>query len=560
MTQTFDIFNEYEIPEVELCYPNRKKICDLSRITSLSVTLRLNSLSEISLTVLAEADGIKTPFYDSIVAHNKLHVNGIGWFIIGDADEEGDGKTKYKTVPASSEEVFFNSKSVSLLEGTYKFYDPLNNSNTICGKIMGFIPSWSLGTVSTSLWNKYRTFDVTTSTLYAFMINTVSEAYECFFRFDTENRVIDILDSTDILSSTNIVLSFDNLVKNIKITQKSDEYVTALSVTGGGGLDIRSVNPVGGTFIYDFSYPVEQGWMSSELSAAVVAWQSKIDAQQSTYASKLSDYKDLSAEYITLQSEMTDLNAQKTSVETLMQVRIDAGVTDLSDLNAQLAVILGNIASKQSEIDANRSSANALYAEISAIVSDLSITNNFTTALYIELQDYVIESSYQNSNIIKTSIMTNDQIQEQSQTLYDQGKNVLAQLSRPRCEFSLTSANFVFLKEYIKFTNQLKIGSTMRIEIEEDSYFTPALLEYQFDYYDPSSFSMTFGNRLKLDDSGYQYKDLVGNAISAGNSVNVNSTLWNDWSANYQSDVSSFISNTLDASRNAIINSDNQQI
>ncbi len=560
MIQNFNIFNEYEIPEISLCYPNRKKIGDLSRIVEFKPDLKFNSLSEISFTILESADGINTPFYSNVKQKNKIHIDNLGWFILGDVKEKNDGISKKKTASAFSEEGLLNYKSVNLLDGTYKFYDPLDNSDTIIGIIMGYMPEWNIGTISSSLWNKYRTFDVITSTAYSFIMNDVSEAYECFFQFDTEGKVLNIFDATDVLNPTNIVLSFDNLIKNIEITEKSDEYVTALAVTGGGDLDIRSVNPVGGIFIYDYSYPIAQGMMSDELSAAIVQWNDKINAQQTTYATKLSEYKTLNSTYITLLSDLSDLTAEKTSIEELMQLRIDAGISDLSDLNAQLTIINSNILSKNSEITQNRTNSETLYTEISLIVTDLSISNNFSEELSYELQNYTIESSYQNENIIKTSSMTAVEVQEQAQELYDQSKLVLAKLSQPRYEFSIDSANFLFLKEYARFTEQLCLGSTIRVELDDERYFTPVLLEYSFDFYNPTNFSLTFGNRMRLDDSLYGFSDLIENAITAGNSVNVNSALWSDWSKNYESSVSSFINGALDASKNNIITSVDQEI
>jgi len=560
MIQDFNIFGEYEIPEISLCYPNRKKIGDLSRIIDFKINPKFNALSEISFSILESADGVLTPFYNQVKQKNKVHIKNLGWFILGDVAEENDGVIKKKTAPACSEECFLNFKSVNLLNGTYRFYDELHVSQSMIGIIMGYLPTWSVGTISASLWNKYRTFDVTTSTAYAFIMNDVSEAYECFFQFDTENKTLNVYDSNDAVKATSITLAFENLVKNIKITEKSDEYVSALAVTGGGDLDIRSVNPVGGIFIFDYSYPIAQGMMSEELSSAIISWNEKIDEQQPIYANKLSEYKSLNSEYITLLSELSDLNGEKKSIENLMQVRIDAGITDLSDLNASLAVVNSKIALKNSDIENNRTEANSVYSDLTNIVSDLSMSSNFSQALLDELQNYTIESSYQNKNIIKTSSMTASEIQTQAQELYDQGKSVLEKLSQPRYEFSIDSANFVFLKEYIKFTDQLSVGSTIRIDLDEDRHFSPVLLEYSFNFYNPTDFSLTFGNRMRLDDAEYEYSDLIKNSINAGNSVNVNSSLWNDWSTNYESDVSSFINGSLDASKNAIMNSDNQQI
>lgn len=561
MIQNFNVFNVYEIPEVSLCYPNRKKICDLSRVYNLSPTLKFNSLSEISFEIVNMADGVATPYYDLVKQKNKIHIDGLGWFIIQGPKEESDGIAKRKTVLAYSEECFLNNKNVSLLDGTYRFYSTNPSDVTIMSKIMGYMVGWSIGTISSSLWNKYRTFSVTTATVYSFIRKNVQDAYECFFVFDTDNKTVYVYDAIDVLKSTNIVLSFENLTKNVSVEEKADEFVTALAVTGGGNLDIRPVNPLGGIYIYDFSYAISQHSMSTELEAAVIAWEASVATRQPVYAVKLSEYKTVNAAYIVLTSDMTDLQTQKTSVENLMQIAIDAGDdAQIPILNAQLTAINASITSKQAEMDVNRANSLSLYNELQQIVTELAILNNFSDELYEELSEYIVESAYQNENIIQSSSMTAVQAQDQAQELYNQGVAVLTEISQPRYEFSLDATNFVFLKEYESFTEQMELGSTMRVELDDDTHFSPALLQIKYNFHNPSDFSLTFGNRLRLDDSLYSYADLIQNAITAGNSVNVNSSLWNDWSKNYETDVSSFISGSLDTSRNELINSEDAEI
>lgn len=560
MLQDFNVFGEYEIPNVSVCYPNRTKIGDLGRIINLSLDLKFNTYSEITLKVPHMTDGMITAHYDKLVQKNKIHIEGYGYFIIQDVVEENDGINRFKTIPAYSEESSLNYRSVNFLEGTYKFYDTNPEIETVISKIMGYIPNWTLGTISASLWTKYRTFDTTNATLYSFMMDTISKAYECFFVFDTENKIIYVKDSTDIVNDTAIYLSHDNLIKNSTITEKSDEYVTALSVSGGGDLDIRSVNPLGGDFIYDFSYPISSGQMNEELESAIITWQEHIEVLQPFYATKLTEYKNMNEDLLLYQSQITSLESQKTAKELVMQSKIEQGDTDLSDVAAEIALIQSSISSIQTDINITESSISDKQAELTTINDELAISNNFTTDLYNELLDYVIESSYQNENIIKTSVMTNSEIQEQSQELYDQGMRILKKISHPRFEFTIDSTNFIFLKEYLQITNLLTLGSILTVEIDETTAAKPVLLEIKFNFYNPSDFSLTFGNRYRLDDAAYEFADLIQDTINKGSNIGVDSALWTDWSKNYQIDVSQFLKSSFDASKKRLINASNQEI
>ena len=237
---------------------------------------------------------------------------------------------------------------------------------------------------------------------------------------------------------------------------------------GGGDLDIRTVNPLGTNFIYDFSYPMEQGQMSDDLYNALDLWNQKIDAHQSSYATALSTYKTLNTNLLTYQAELTSLKAEKTAVEAIMQTRIDSGQTDLSDLAAQIAVIDSSIQIVNDEVISTQSDIQEQSDILSNINTELSFSTNFSGELYNELLDYIVESSYQNENLIKTSVMTSVEVQNQAQDLYNQGKNILDKLSQPRFEFSIDSANFVFLKDYLQVTNQLSLGSVVNVELQQD--------------------------------------------------------------------------------------------
>jgi hypothetical protein len=86
------------------------------------------------------------------------------------------------------------------------------------------------------------------------------------------------------------------------------------------------------------------------------------------------------------------------------------------------------------------------------------------------------------------------------------------------------------------------------------------LLEIKFNFYQPNDFSLVFGNRYRLDDSAYEFAELIQDTINRGSNIAVDTPLWKDWSKNHQQTVSDFVAGSLDASLNKIINSSNQQV
>jgi hypothetical protein len=74
------------------------------------------------------------------------------------------------------------------------------------------------------------------------------------------------------------------------------------------------------------------------------------------------------------------------------------------------------------------------------------------------------------------------------------------------------------------------------------------------------NFSLTFSNRLRLDNGKFIYSDLVGQTVKTGSTVNFGDLKWADWNDNYKGKVSTFIDSSLDASKNAVINATSQEI
>ena len=82
----------------------------------------------------------------------------------------------------------------------------------------------------------------------------------------------------------------------------------------------------------------------------------------------------------------------------------------------------------------------------------------------------------------------------------------------------------------------------------------------EFSYDDPNSFNLVFSNRLRLDDSAFQFSDLFNGSIENGLKSTFNSEKWSSWDRFSRSDVLEFINSALDASKNNLINAQNQNI
>lgn len=563
MLQKFNYFGEHEDYTIRLCNPNKQQICFLNQGFQQELSLRFNEMSEFHITIPYKTDGEAFPYYDRIKSKKLILIDDIGYFLITTVDETDDGIVKQKTVTAYSLETELAFKKINIFDGTYKFYDPINVDNTLMGKILS-TSNWTIGQIDPDLWNVYRTFEIPDSTVYEFLMNDVETSYECVFIFDSFNRTVSAYTLKNLVKNTDIILSYDNLIQSIDINEKSDEIVTALSVYGGNNLGVSAVNPLGTNTIYDFSYFATTEWMSQDLIDAINAWEAEVSSKQTSYSNLLTQYKDKNTEIVTANSALVDLKTDRDAIEGVVKVMIEGDLKNTPEYTAkvnELNAANAAVAAQESHINDLKTQLEVINSDLKAINESLAFSKFFTEAQYEELKIYMVENTYQNESFTTTSEMTNSEIQDMAQSLYNQGKYVLERVSQPRFEFSVESVNFLFLEEFQKFSQQLELGCVINIEKDEAVYVKPVLLELNVQLDDPTNFSLVFGNRYKLDSGEYTFRDLFGDAIKAGSSVKFDGAKWGEYvNSGMNNAVSDFINSALDTSKNNVINATNQEI
>lgn len=560
----FDMNKNYEIPLITLCNPDRTELASISNVSELHIRPRFNAASEVTFDVCGiYFDSINSkikqlPFYELISKNRLLNIQGFGYFVIVQVTETNEGITPIKSVTAYSYEYTLNSKGANIINGTYKFYDPVKPQNTLLQKLIEIAPSWKIGTVNSSLCNKYRTFEIPTNSLYSFLMDDVEKAYECIFDFDIENKLINAYTSEDIVKDTDISLSFHNLIKNVKIEETSKDIITCLSVYGSGDFDIKEINPLGTSNIYDFSYYLTSEWMHDDLIKAIKNWDSKVKNSEKTYSKNFSKLRDLNAELLKLQGE---LETFKNDLKAGEQVR-SAGMPNVSQsVINKINELNKDISSKQTQVNSKNKEISSVQKILKDINSSLKFSNNFTTKQILELDNFIFQGNYTNSNFVVTDKMTTPEIQDMSRQLLERGKKELKKLSQPSFTFSMDTVNFLFIEKFKPFISQLKLGSLIHAEIKKDVWVSPILLEMDIDYENPENFTMTFGNKFRLQTSEWVFNELF-NQSKVTNSVsrNYSSLVAPIKNGGLNDEVTNYMKNALNAANQEIINSDNQDI
>lgn len=354
-----------------------KAIGVLGHIIKPEAIIRYRDFSEISFTYPSHVNGKKLSEYDLLTGMRIIDVEGFGQFILHNPAENDNGVKSSKSCSGYSLEYEFTNKSISLEEGTYNFWNPFAPDSTILGIILSEMPSWSLGTVSSSLIGKYRTFSVDGLSIYDFMKSELEKTYECVFDFDTYNRKINVRNKYDTVPTKPVYISTSNLAKEIVVEEDIDDLFTVLDVNGADGVDIRSVNPMGENRIYNLDSYMTEEYFSADIIQKWNRWKITFESYQNLYYSIVIAQNMQISRYATESAVLTDMQGELTGLESQKAALLQAVAMD-SSLQSKLNTVNSQIKFKESEINSQNSLLTTIQNQISNYTSQLKQINKET--------------------------------------------------------------------------------------------------------------------------------------------------------------------------------------
>lgn len=559
MLVSFDSLNRFETPTFALCNPG-SYISDgkltnvvgmLANTSDEELVLNFGSLSELNFRITSVGDGSDeweylNDMYLGIQNRRLIFVENIGYFAISSVHETNDGAVKYKDVDAKSIEVELEQKMIPYIQdGTYRFVKQSGSqTDGIMDMIMRNLPMWSVDHIDSAVAERYRTFEAVDVSLncYGFLMNNVQDAYECIFIYDIVNRKISVYDKANYIDRTDIVLTRDDLEMSVAIEENADDLYTALTVRGSDDVTVSSLNPIGSSTIYDFSYYIP--WMSPPLRVKVTTWMNAVRNAESAYATlNLQYYTTLTSAFgltadvgkintqlslykrcrdnIVAQSDTNLVGDYNREIESAggTQITIESDIAEtLAGIDALITECETQLAQKQAALDSAQESLTELRSSIQAISSQLSFETYFTQEQLAELNNYIFEGSYTDEYVVLTDIMTYSEKFNQMRILYDRAKGQIEKISRPSQEFSVDVENFIFSKDFAHLTSQLQTGCLITAELDDGELADLFLSNITVNYED-NSLSMTFGNRYNKFDPKSLFENVLGSVSKSANSI-----------------------------------------
>lgn len=422
-----------------MCNPNKEVLGIISGFSDLVISPKWGSCSEVSFTLYKKINQKDNPCYDRLKKTKLIHIEGFGYFTITDDAEEFEDKIPHKSINAYSAEYLLNQKGINLtfvttagdinsttsttvVTSNYFFYRESQPEKSLLHQLIKVAPQWSIGYVSHSLKEKSRSFSETDKGLYGFLTNEVSQSYEALFVFDNENYVINAYDTTEIIKSTNIVLSFDNLLKDAKVSELSDDVYTVINVSGAENLTIAKINPNGTKKLFCLDYYTGvldknasnyyenyNEWITDNaLKKKVLEWEkANKEAIYATGAGSYGNWTSLQKRFnlmlLTQQAALNQMQTYYDAAQQNMALYTDYAEVDKIPVYAEKKGFLG-IGDKKGFIEYGKAKSGGYTvsdASKNAYIRPWCTDDNMNVTLYTYWKNYSYGCE-QNLNILKT--------------------------------------------------------------------------------------------------------------------------------------------------------------
>lgn len=547
-----DFLNNLEKPIIYIAKKDKTFLGAVSIYDDLSLTFNLNAFQTASFKIYRDINGKKYEHYDDFQEDRLIMIQGIGWYKIHvETNIENTGISK--NITANSLEctlcnkrlVDFQVNSDDFEDEKYArtiFYNPADLNKSLLHRVLNVAPNWSVGHVDQSIANKQRTFDIDDSDVYSFLINDVSEAFNCLFIFDTVNMTVNAYDLDNYGDDTNIFVSMDNLVQSMEETIDENSIITCYRVVGGDNVEVAEINPNGTNKIYNFEYYLPE--MEESIQNKVIAYNEKYRSLKLTYQSitnRMRQQLDVIQELYTRNpesAESTDwslyglymLQDKRDSYKNVDEVYCAQGMNKPDSFNYNLYAknkelldsVQVELDKRQTEVESAEATYNSIKAEMTSLQEQLDMDKWFTKDEWKTLDTYVVEETYSNDNYSIADNTTDVELFDIEKQLYDVAWKDLSKKCRPQYQYKSTLSNVLTIPQFKGFLKYFQLGNFIRMSTDYDTVIKLRLISFTVDYNDTSKIDVTFSDAIRVHGVCNDVASIISQANSAAMSFQFN--------------------------------------
>ncbi len=550
--------------ELTLLKPDRTIVAYLEEAYNIVYSPQLASVDELEFKIPYKImDGnasIKNPNWELVRGDYLICLNNEQYFIIDTPQNEGNEKDS-KTIHCYSLEYELNKKVVRGYKADSRsLYDIANSIDEkgIPRGILNYITqltSWSINHIDPPLLTKFRSFDISESTVLEVLIN-IQKTFGCLLQYDTVNKQINVHEIQNIGENKGLFITEENYIKTIGEEIKHDEIVTRLYVYGKDNLSIGAVNPTGTNYIEAFDFYKNENYMTTSLITALNQYEQLLTEKTGDYDDPLSTPNTIQYYLYWLEQYDELLTVKKDEIDALeselkvIEDNIDVAITtgqNYSALNAQKNMKEQEITVREAERDDIKNSIKAFETSLENLKELLSKESNFTAGQLVELDYFIREKVWSDSNYAD--------IKE----LYQEGTKVLYRSNQPPVQFSIDIIDFLRIVECQHDWNKLVLGDLINIQYSRFNLdIQVRLIAYTHDI-DNNNLTLELSNKESLDNPYIYLNDLLSKAASTSATLDMSKYKW-DKSEDNENTLQQYMINALDTAKQKVLAGKDQNI
>jgi len=548
-------------PKLYICKPNinRIPIAYLREVYDVNYKEKLSNINELSFKILYELnldtnsqinpniEYIKERFIIKLVLGNIEE-----YFIINKVIDSMDDEDLIKEVQCYSYAYTLTDKIIS------QFKAESYNATEILSSVLTET-NWNVDFIDPSFNDTYRTFDIQSQSVLD-MVLSIGETFNGTIKFDTVNRKISLYVNENIGYDKGLTFSYGRYLAGINKEQQIDDFCTRLKCFGKDSLTINEVNPTGKNYLDDFTfflYPFERDInrnvlkksnyeLSDELCHALLDWKDKLN-DNTTVFNNLINQKYIINNLLSIKNaELSALNINLATIKSELDI-----AQSLSKPIYALSIEKSNkenqISSKTSEINKLTTKLNKLNQQIYNLQNSLTLEDNLSPALMVELNDFIIQKEWSDTNYF-TAI-----------DLYTNGIKKLNELRNPITQITIDIVNFLdYIEEQLNW-DKIGLGDTVYVKMDIMSINVQCKITEIERNFENSEITLTITNVKDIETNEHKLYKMFKNSKTTSTTISNNKSKW-DTASDIANKAYSIINSPWDANAKPIYASTNNSI
>lgn len=533
-------------PQLFICKPNRQTIGKISTAYNINLLTSLVECNELDFSMPLKTD-IHNQLKDNPEITKMKHRYLIK-FVLGKYEE-----WFYITIPSED----FMENEVSKTFNCFALEHRLSEKFMRKYDVISYSPeealtdgleetNWGIGYINMELNRKKRAFEITSQNKYEF-IKSMADTYDGIVLFNSLNKTINLYKEDEIGDNKGLHFKYGKYLNAMNKTLEIDNFCTRLRVAGKDNLSIERVNPLGLSYLEDFSYfmfPYQEtitnealntytvnshsDYISDELCHAILKYNRLLDEKKGLFTQYLSEKQSLQIDYTLQGNKLENLETELTIILNELEIEIMYDMETGADHGNNIHKIIARRDAKSLEVKNKKADVLALYIEIADKDREIALlrnilhkTANFTKNQLEEMNDFIVEYEWADETLFD------------DEDLYIEAEKKIYEMNRPKDIIEIDIVNFLEIVECQRDWDKLSMGDIVHIEYEMFNLnATLQILEITYDF-EGNGINLTIGDIQNIKSDEDKICDLLYKTKSATEALNIDKAFWKNMTNNF---------------------------